>query len=70
MREPRRVLSPLEELTLVERQCTCAFRDEARDMQTPHGGERVDEQAGVEPVDVLAVSEPPLGVEDDILGGL
>lgn len=66
--QPRIELSPLDEIRFVELQCERCFQIEALDMRTTHGGEDIDKQATTEPVDVLAVDEPPLGVEDNILG--
>lgn len=61
-------LSPMDEIKLVELQCARCFQIEAHDMQTRHGGEDIDQQAGVEPVDIHEVDEPGLSLEEDMLG--
>lgn len=60
----------MDEIRLVEHQCKRCFRIEELDMQTRHGGENIDQQASVEPVDISQIDEPSLTDDDDFLGGL
>jgi len=59
----------MDEIRLVKHQCKRSFRIEELDMQTRHGGENIDQQAAVEPVDISQIDEPSLTDDDDLLGG-
>lgn len=63
-------LSPMDEIGLVEHQCKRCFAIEDYDMRTPHGGENIDQQAAIEPVDISQIDEPGLISDEDLLGGL
>lgn len=60
----------MDEIRLIEHKCRRSMRIEELDMQTRHGGENIDQQAAVEPVDINEIDEPGLISDEDLLGGL